>query len=213
MAIDTRTNLRSALTSWLEQDDVTDRLDDFIALAEARFNRELRVREMDTSTSGSVSTATLAMPSDFLELNAFRLTVTPPITLEYRPPDEFYQLNAQSGGGQPRLFTILGTDFRLAPAPDSAYTYTLEYKQQIPALTASNETNWLLTKAPDLYLYGSLLESAPFLQDDARITFWSNLYQASLKSLIAQDARSRYRPGTRMRASNNGYYEGRRSYP
>jgi hypothetical protein len=45
------------------------------------------------------------------------------------------------------------------------------YRQNVPAL-ASNSTNWLLLAAPDIYLYGALLEAAPYLQNDDRIQTW-----------------------------------------
>ena len=40
------------------------------------------------------------------------------------------------------------------------------------ALTDLAPTNWLLTKHPDVYLYGALLESAPYTKEDERINVW-----------------------------------------
>ena len=41
-------------------------------------------------------------------------------------------------------------------------------------------SNWLLACAPDAYLYGALLESAPYIKDDERIAVWT----AGLVSVI-----------------------------
>ena len=60
MAISTYTELQTAVANWLDRDDLTARIPEFIALTEARFNRLLRVRSMETeadqvTTSGTRS--------------------------------------------------------------------------------------------------------------------------------------------------------------
>jgi hypothetical protein len=63
----------------------------------------------------------------------------------------------------------------------------LTYYAKPQALDAGNQTNWLLTKAPDVYLYGSLKHSAPWLEDDARIQVWESLYQQALTEVRRTD--------------------------
>lgn len=76
----------------------------------------------------------------------------------------------------------MGSEIELAPTPDANYTIEMVYRQNIPAL-ASNTTNWLLTAAPDLYLYGTLLETAPYLKEDERIQTWALGLKTALDSL------------------------------
>ncbi len=54
------------------------------------------------------------------------------------------------------------------------------YRKVVPALSDANTSNWLLACAPDAYLYGALLESAPYIKDDERIAVWT----AGLVSVI-----------------------------
>jgi hypothetical protein len=56
-------------------------------------------------------------------------------------------------------------------------------------LSTSNTTNWLLTSNPDIYLYGALLQAAPYLQDDARIQTWATLYERALNDSQTADDR------------------------
>jgi hypothetical protein len=65
----------------------------------------------------------------------------------------------------------------------------LIYYAKLSKLSTSNTTNWLLTKAPDVYLYGSLLQAAPYLQDDARIQVWAGLYKTGIEELQIADER------------------------
>jgi hypothetical protein len=56
------------------------------------------------------------------------------------------------------------------------------YRQNVPPL-ASNSTNWLLTLAPDLYLYGALMEASPYIKNDPRIQVWGTLMASALNDL------------------------------
>ena len=54
-----------------------------------------------------------------------------------------------------------------AQRPAAVGTVELVYFARIPALTAAQPVNWLITKAPDVYLYGVLLEAMLFQKDEA----------------------------------------------
>jgi len=57
------------------------------------------------------------------------------------------------------------------------------YYGKIPSLSVSVASNWLLVKAPDLYLYGALVHASPFLLDDQRVGLFANMYNSRLDSL------------------------------
>ena len=58
MAINTYATLQTAVANWLDRSDLTDRIPEFIALAEARMNRTLRLAIMlnvDETTLGGAA--------------------------------------------------------------------------------------------------------------------------------------------------------------
>ncbi|WP_275183839.1 hypothetical protein [Bradyrhizobium sp. CSA112] len=184
MAINTYATLVSAATEWLARDQDTTlvaRIPDFITLAEAKFNRKLFVRQMEQRATALINLASsepeyISLPSDFQSMRRVRLSsVTGKPALEFKSGiqmDEYRYANSDITG-QPRYFTIFGDEIELAPTPEEAYTVEMIYRKVVPALTASATTNWLLTLAPDLYLYGVLLESAPYIKEDGRIQTWA----------------------------------------
>lgn len=199
MPFSTYSGLRAAVADWLVRTDLTTQIIDFVALAEARINRDLRVREMVSQASDTVSTQTLAVPSDFIEVLRFTLDTASDLPLEYRPVEDSEQRVAGVSSGQPRWFSIVGSSFRFYPAPDGEYTYTLDYYAKVPAL-ASTSSNWLLAKAPDLYLAASLVEGFGFLMEPDNQAAWDVRYQRSLAALHAAEARSKRTSGPhRMR--------------
>jgi hypothetical protein len=98
--------------------------------------------------------------------------------------------------GKPKLFTFNSGQIEFIPQPDEQYTMAMVYFARIPALTENDDTSWLLTYHPDVYLYGSLIHSAPFLQEDARIATWAQLYSAAVSNLNNESDRGRFAGGS-----------------
>tara|TARA_A200000113_G_scaffold105517_1_gene94809 strand:+ start:3997 stop:4626 length:630 start_codon:yes stop_codon:yes gene_type:complete len=186
MALDTYTNLKSTIANYLNRDDLTAYLGDFITLTEARLNRELRVREMvntDTSITTVAGTQSYALPTGYIEATTVIFQSDPYCTLRFISNSDFYnKYNASQSRGKPTYFTILGSNILLGVAPDTATTLQINYYKTLTALSDSNATNDILTNYPELYLYGSLAESAPFIMQDDRINTWATLYKEAIKN-------------------------------
>jgi hypothetical protein len=100
--------------------------------------------------------------------------------------------------GPPTNYAITAGQIELLPTPDETYSASLVYYSRIPALSVSNTTNWLLTEAPDTYLYGSLVHAAPYLKDDQRLVVWESLFKLSLDTLNSSSEDAKY-GGTGLR--------------
>ena len=178
MAIATYADLQTSITSWIKRADLSSQIPDFITLGEARIQREIRSRDMEqraTSVLDSTS-AYITIPSDLLEIRSVFLTsggVVRP--LQYMAPDVLMlKFNNASNSGEPSYYTIVGSEMRFGPLPDSNYTVEIWYYKRLAAL--SSATNSLFTNNPDLYLYASLTAAMPFMKDDKRIPLWEAQY-------------------------------------
>ena len=191
MALSTYTELKTSIGDWLNRSDLTSVIPDFISLAEAQVERTLRTRQMIVRANASFDAEYGAVPSDFLEAKSLKLTSTNPQTpLEFLSIDALDNKAAEyTGSGKPRFFGVVGGQFRIVPTPDATYTTELTYYAKLTKLSSSVATNWLLTANPDIYLYGALLQAAPYLQDDARIQTWATLYERALNDLQTADDR------------------------
>ena len=192
MALDTFAGLKATIADYLNRDDLTSIIPSFISIAEAKFNRKLRVRQMVKRATATLDTAFFAFPSDFLQAKEFQLNTNPITYLEFITEKQGDLLRQDSfiAAGQPKYYTIVGTQLEVIATPDSSYTGELSYYGKIPALSDSNTSNWLLAYAPDLYLYGALVEATPYLKDDERLATWSTLYTNSLGDIEVADQRA-----------------------
>ena len=184
MALTTYALLKTTIANYLNRTDLTSYLGDFITLTESRLNRELRVREMvntDTSTTTVSGTQSYSLPSGFLEASAVIFQSDPYRTLRFMANGDFYRFyNLSKTSGLPTFFTIVGSNILLGVAPDSAKTLQIDYYKTITPLSDSNTSNDILTNYPELYLYGALAESSPFLMQDDRLDTWARLYKEAL---------------------------------
>jgi len=192
MALDTYSGLKTTIADYLNRDDLTSIIPSFISLAEAKFNRKLRVRQMVKRATATLDTQYFAFPGDFLQAKEFQLNTNPITYLQYLTMNQgdYSSQNLYISVGKPQFFTIIGTQIEVIPTPDTGYTGELTYYGKIPVLSDSNTSNWLLTYAPDLYLYGALIEATPYLKDDERLATWSALYTNSLGDIEVADQRA-----------------------
>lgn len=183
MSITTYDELKASVTSWLKRDELTEQSEDFITLAEAYFNRVIRSTEMETRTTLSASSEFTSLPSDYLGLRSIHITGSPDTELKYVTPQQLTQTERNEDTGTPFLYTIIDQELQLYPAPTSSTDVDIVYLQKIPALTASNTTNWLLTDHPDIYLYASLAQAEGFLYNDNRIAVWDGQAHRAIATL------------------------------
>jgi hypothetical protein len=183
MAITTYTELQASIASWLNRDDLAANVPDFIALAESSINTEVRHWRMETRAETTIDGQFTGIPSDWLSTIRFHLESNGTTDLRYlsRAAMQSQRSETQDSTGTPKYYGNNSGQFEMLPAPDGSYNAILLYYAKVPALSDTNETNWLLTHHPDIYLYGALLHSAPFLQEDARAQTWAALYTSAVK--------------------------------
>lgn len=205
MPITTYTELKTSIASWLNRDDLTSVIPDFISLAEAGINRDLRHYKMIERADATLDSRYVQMPADWMETVRFSITSGDTYRLELVSRDDMleYREKTADTSGRPRFYANIGDTIEVFPTPDADYTMQLQYYAKTPALSDSNASNWLLLEAPDVYLYGTLIQSAPYLQDDARTQTWAALYAAALQSLQKASDDTRFAgSGLRMRVTS-----------
>ena len=185
MAITTYAELKTSVADFLNRDDLTSTVPSFIHLAESNINRDVRHWRMEVKSTLNVSSQFTALPTNWLE--PVRLTVqsdgTSELTLLSMSEIAKKRSDSNNSTGRPLYYAISGSDIELQPSPSSTFVLDIIYKSRTAALSDSNTTNWLLTYAPDVYLYGTLIHSAPYLKDDERTTLWASLYNAAVLNL------------------------------
>ncbi|MGE0056243.1 MAG: hypothetical protein AB7S74_18770 [Hyphomicrobium sp.] len=193
-------SLQTAVVEYLAREGDTTlvaRVPTFIQLFEAKMNRDLLVPQMEKRVTATVDINSaepefITLPTDFQTMRTVRLNGVPgKPRLQFMTPPQIddYRYRTDNVTGQPVYLSIFGDELELAPTPNKGYSLEMIYRANIAPLSDSNTTNWLLLKAPDLYLYGTLMESAPYIKEDERIGTWGAGYSMALDGLNALGAR------------------------
>jgi len=194
MAITTFAELKTAVANFLARSDLTDRIPEFISMAEARMGRELETRSQEKRATATLTggDAFVSLPTDLRSIRMVKLNTTPTEVLEYYTPQKINELYSSGGSGKPRAYTIIGGEIEFAPTPDSGYTAEIVYMEGVPDLSDSNTTNTILTRHPDLYLYGALSAASVYLMDDQKTQMYDSLFTRSMEELKREEEKGQH---------------------
>lgn len=142
---------------------------------------------MESALNETISAGVIQLPSDYLELKFAYLDSIPSIPLKRASGSQIYQQYPyRNSVGKPQLIGREGANLIFGPYPDSDYTVKgIYYARPVSIQMTEND---LFLENPDLYLFASLCEAAPYLKDDNRIQLWEGKYNATLAQAQLSDA-------------------------
>ena len=180
-------SLQTAVTDYLARSNLATFAPNFIQNWEERFYRQPRNfgRWMETSFSTAIASSVIAVQSDYLGLKYAYISGSPSSKLDRVSINQLYGTYPRgSDTGLPIWISRDTTNFVFGPPPDSNYTVKGIYWAK-PTLMRSfagdAAAHWIIVNAPDLALYGALLEAEPFEKNDSRINVWRAFYEQALK--------------------------------
>ena len=207
MSLSTYSEIKTGVANYLNRDDLTSSIPDFITLTENRLDRELRARVnlVRVETTTTADTAFYDLPSDLIELRnvTYETSSNNSYALSYLSPESGSREYGSVGSGAPRAYTNLGKNIQLFPTPDGAYTLGLSYFKKLVPLSDSVTTNDILNSFPDLYLFGSCLEGAIYLNDTDQTQRFFAIYKQAIDGVKAAEESARF-SGTVMQMTVQG---------
>jgi len=197
VSITTYAELKTSIADFLNRDDLTSTIPTFISLGEAQIARDVRHWKQEKRVTTSVDERYENLPNDWLELKFVSLTTG--AMLETVSPSNMADMRARSDTpGTPKYVRMTADQLEFYPTPSAATDISMLYYARVPSLTDAAPTNWVLSDAPDILLYASLMHSAPYLAEDARVQIWGSLYQSGVEKLNIENQRGRVTGPMRM---------------
>lgn len=179
--------------------DVNDNIDVFIILTEARINRLLRTRKQSkrTTTPTVADAEYYSLPSDYRAMRDIQLNSEP--NTGAHSVQQFHlispeQMNIQRGlpyAGK-LYYLEIANQIQIYPCQDAGKEIELVYYQKVPNLTSINNTNWLSTDHPDIYLSGLCAEISLFAKHYDAADGWFDRLGSAIKDLDNSDAEDRW---------------------
>lgn len=199
MSIATYDELKAAIQDWLKDDDVESRTDDFIRQTEEMHEnggeapggvkiRPLRIRAMEKRAVTTMDgTRYLPLPNDYLQMRRLRTTSTDTTLIQVTSPAQLLEFWVTAA----TIPTYFAVSHQLEFNSPGTVELEMFYYQRMTKLSSSAPTNWILTNAPNAYLYGALMHALVYLRDEQRLPSISSLYYSTHKALLNADMAAR----------------------
>lgn len=190
--ITTYSELQASVLDWSYRTDIVSRVPEFIQLCEADMQVRCKLTDFEGYATIALTAGIGALPTGFTGMRSVYWDGNLDRPLDYITPDRFDALSASSGPG--RYYTITGDTIKVSPSGDGSVVMT--YKARFTPLSDSSATNVLLTRYPDAYLRGSLLQFATWAQDDVRAAKEDALFQAAITRIVTDNNQRKYAGAT-----------------
>jgi hypothetical protein len=191
---------RTAVLQIIDGDDISQSsisasiLDLIIGAGEQRLYRDVRSTTQDISFAIPVNAdGTAPLPNDCIELKSVFFPGFPALTYA---PDEVVQTLVQLGGtsGPAKRYTLEGDNMVFFPSQTSG-TVLGRYIKRLPDI--STGLNAFFLRHPDLFMYGALAESAPYIGEQSRLEEWKQRY-LTIASSVNETERRRGSRGSKL---------------
>lgn len=194
MTILTYDNLLKEVESYINRDDLTEKLPLFIAIAETEmYNNEtqpLVVRDMESVITVVTSASRYVdLPDNYESSRSINIEIDGFCKLIYKTPEA---LNVKVGTGRPIFFTISGNRIELDILPDTSYSININCYVRPDDLSVSNQTNSVLTKYPNIYLFGAVSEAFTYAADLNLAQIYNLRFMNAIKGANKSQKRGRY---------------------
>ena len=191
MSLSNYSELQASVLEWMERAGQTGQVADWIALAEARLNRELGPVETNATLTGTPGSRALSI-SALAMVEPVALFIADPGASDERllPPLSPANMAYADTTGTPTNWTVDSPDeIRLNRPCDMAYAFRFRYRERFALATSA--TNWLLTNHPDVYLAASIVWGNAYNQDIAAASAWKGILDEAIPSIRHTIARTR----------------------
>lgn len=188
MALANYTDLQASIASWHHRSE--SQIADFITLAEKRINKMLdsRLAEVESTLTATIGSRYIALPTGYqANFGLWLTTYGNRIEMVYCTPEQLPIVT--DSNGQPRYYTIDGSNIAFDYPADQAYTYVFRYKKGYDL--AATSTNHVMTNHPAVYLYGAMREASNFAEDDNATKKYESMFQQAIDEALHDENRNR----------------------
>jgi hypothetical protein len=192
MAIASYSDLLTELEGWTKRPNLSSKYATWVSLCEADMQVRAKLVDFESSDSAVITAGSGPLPSDFSGMRSVYWDDDTDRKLTYITPDSMNGYSEEAG--EPSHYTLTGSTLKVNTTQDG--TVGMTYMARFTALDAQNPTNSIITKYPDVYLCGAMVQYALYVEDDAALGKWNQLFDAAITRLQLDNSARRYAGAT-----------------
>lgn len=174
---------------------------DFINFAQRKIERENNLKNMEARQTATIAANEyrVSEPASMKSVIAFHIV----------HQDIYYKLakmatdtilatqsDRDSDLGQPKYFSHhpSTSEILVRPTADQSYTMDIYFYKYTSDLNADSDTNWYTNNAPEVLIFGALIQAEPYLMNDKRLQTWAVMYQNAIDSIRSSQVEEQISP-------------------
>ncbi len=186
MAYDSYDNLKVAVLGQSHRKDLGVKFNDFLTMAEVEIRTNpqsallLNLNEVTSTELTSTTTRSIPLPTGLISSRNISITINTSVcNLEFRTPE---QMIIRTGVGTPWFFTVANNEIQFDVLPEIVYSIGITYTSDLVPLSTINQTNNVLTKYPNIYLYACLKQLFLFAEEIDMASTYDGLFSEAIES-------------------------------
>lgn len=187
--------LKAAVNSAMGRTDIPTYV---YTLTTAGVNRDCRFLDMQTATTITTSPNPATLPSDFGSVVSAHISYGGSTAPLAPVTDQTARIDANSR--IPRFYAVQDGAMLFSPEPDTGYTVNIQYIRKLADLSLDSDTNDVMARYPDLYLYQALTHAAIWAKDAESENSYGRAYAAALNLAKKDDLNRRTSVGITTRS-------------
>lgn len=181
--------------------EVSQNVQVFVLLAEARINRTLKVTEQThrvyTKTMAGKEYYTLPPEFNGMRVVSFNTGAVDAegsnvTLLHYVTPEQLVEMQESAYDEQQRYYTVVNNQFQLHQPLPNGGTLEMVFYRKVPPLGTKNGNNWMSTENPDIYIAGISAEIEMFVKNYDAAQLWDARMTRAIEELRVNDINNRW---------------------
>jgi len=205
MAITNYDELKKEFEDWMHRDDLGVKFDTFLKLAEiemsANPDEALKILSLNTIVELTTSTTSrfLSLPDNMNSQGKITVEFMEyDLRIQYVSPFNLKVTEAYSS--TPYQYTISNNQIEFNCLPDKEYTVKILYDMQDASLSDDNQTNVILTRYPNIYLYGCLSQGFSYTQEDQQAQKYAGYFLQAIRDANKRERGIKYPTGLSVKS-------------
>ena len=176
-------SLQSTIADYSHRGDLSAQIPIFIQLAESKLSNNIRSRLLEVETTLTTTGGVATLPDDYSSLKSIQILGGYNTILHQLSVNALLEFNATNISKTPNFFAIQGNTIIFAPIPVDGTLLDVVYYQQLVPLSGAAPTNWVLSRYPYIYLYGTMIELSVFIDDPEQIQFFQGKFDDAIADM------------------------------
>lgn len=178
--------LKTLISGYAHRSDLEGNIPTFVTLATARIGRDVNDPSLTVRATyvADADDQFIILPADVRQItDVYMVTASGRLAVMPRTALQMSALYEQQNEEGAMVYCLRGAEMEVVPSLAAGSALEINYRSSLAQFVDDADTNSILSKYPNIYVYASMMELAPFIQGEERLAVWQGLYNEEVRRI------------------------------